>query len=177
MRRQEERYGKRLLQLREHPPKCVLGAPISDGDRTGYAQADPWWDTVSVENLVTGHGVLDLPFYNAVDIKVLLDMVICNIFIGLLDSLDLSFIWWYCTKMHRSNQFQFQILTQLEVPRVLIRGHQLPCKVVPVRPAWGNLGSSVKLKMKDLIVSFFSHLVLFSSKSWVARTPIRAVFK
>lgn len=78
-------------------------------------------------------------------------------------SLALSFVRWYCGVLLRSNQFQFKILTKPEVPCVLIRGHQLPCPMVPVKPARGNLGSSLELKMKDLIVSSFSHVVMFCS--------------
>lgn len=73
------------------------------------------------------------------------------------DALAVSFVQWYCGVLLRSNQFQFQILTKPDVPCVLIRGHQLSCMVVPVKAACGNLGSSVELKMKDLIVSSSSH--------------------
>lgn len=86
-----------------------------------------------------------------------------DVLIGRVGALALSFIRWYCGVLHRSNQFQFKILSKPEVPCVLIRGHQLPCPMVPVKPARGNLGSSLELKMKDLIVSSFSHVVMFCS--------------
>lgn len=81
------------------------------------------------------------------------------------DVLALSFVQWYCGVLLRSNQFQFQILTKPDVPCVLIRGHQLSCTVVPVKTACGNLGSSVELKMKDLIISSSSHVVMLFCSS------------
>lgn len=121
LRGQAESDGERGLQLREAEPSghCRserLGQ--RNRERSSLLVRRLSLGTISTPNRVRRRHGADLPSVTAVGPAGSgWGSYLANLFTGLVDvsstmrGLDLHFTWWWCMKSHRSNQFQFQILT------------------------------------------------------------------